>query len=100
MNIMYICVHTTQGCQVEGGQGDVYGLGTLNNILMSATYMVDGSWALTVQYSNPAQGRLFTVFYTLESAGSAPVFQFVTEINPTNIVSVWMIPKAYIYLAS
>ena len=43
-------MYPLQGCQVEGGQDEVYGLGTPNNIIMRATYLVDGSWALTVQY--------------------------------------------------
>ena len=72
---------------MESGQGDVYGLGTLGSTIISATSTPDGSWALTVQYSNPAQGKQFSVYYTLESAGSAPVFQFVTEIAPSNFVS-------------
>ena len=49
--------------------------------------MPDGGWALTVLYSNPAQGMSFTVYYTLGSPGSEPVLQFVTEITPSNIVS-------------
>ena len=73
---------------MEGGQGNAYGLGTLSSTVISATYMPDGNWALTVQYSNPAQGKQFSVYYTLESAGSAPVFQYVTEITPSNFVSV------------
>ena len=72
---------------MEGGQGNAYGLGTLSSTVISATYMPDGNWALTVQYSNPAQGKQFSVYYTLESAGSAPVFQYVTEIAPSNFVS-------------
>ena len=72
---------------MEGGQGNAYGLGTLSSTVISATYMPDGNWALTVQYSNPAQGKQFSVYYTLESAGSAPVFQYVTEITPSNFVS-------------
>ena len=67
--------------------GYVWGLGTLSSANISATYMPDGGWALTVLYSNLAQGKKFTVYYTLESSGSAPVLQFVTEITPSSIVS-------------
>ena len=75
-----------QGCQLSGSE--VWGLGTLDSTTITATYMLDGRLALTVVYSNPAQGRRFTVYFTLESPGSAPVFQFVTEVAPSNIVSV------------
>ena len=49
--------------------------------------MPDGGWALTVLYSNPDQGMHFTVYYTLGSPGSEPVFEFVSEITPSEIVS-------------
>ena len=74
-----------QGCQLSS-TGGVWGLGTLASTNITATYMPDDGWALTVLYSNPAQGMRFTVYYTLESPGSEPVFEFVTEITPSTIV--------------
>ena len=74
-----------QGCQLS--TTGVWGLGTLDRSTMTATYMPDGSWALTVLYSNPEQDRRFTVYYTLESPGSAPLFQYVNEITFADIVS-------------
>ena len=67
-----------QGCQLSS-TGDVWGLGTLASTDITATFMPDGRWALTALYSNPEQGKTFTVYYTVEPSGRAPEFQFVTE---------------------
>ena len=78
-------IHCIQGCQLSS-TGDVWGLGTLASTNITATSMPDGRWALTALYSNPEQGKRFTVYYTVEPSGSAPEFQFVTE-TPSSIVS-------------
>ena len=67
-----------QGCQLSS-TGGVWGLGTLASTDITATFMPDGRWALTALYSNPEQGKTFTVYYTVEPSGRAPEFQFVTE---------------------
>ena len=75
-----------QGCQLSS-TGDVWGLGILASTNITATSMPDGRWALTALYSNPEQGKTFTVYYTVELSGRAPEFQFVSEETPSSVVS-------------
>ena len=84
MNVPFI--HCMQGCQLSS-TGDVWGLGTLASTDITATFMPDGRWALTALYSNPEQGKRFTVYYTVGPSGSAPEFQFVADETPSNVVS-------------
>ena len=91
MSVSCICmfirdIHCMQGCQLNG-TGDVWGLGTLASTDITSTFMPDGRWALTALYSNPEQGKRFTVYYTVELSGRAPEFQFVTDETPSSVVS-------------
>ena len=68
----------------------IHNQGLYNSIILyvwSIVYNVLTIAGHSQHYSNPDQGKMFTVYYTVEPSGGAPEFQFVTEEMPSSIVS-------------